>query len=205
MKKLFLLTLAALLAFSLAVGCGRNDNRDEQKDPGVSNGTQNGTQNGNGQNDMNNAGNDIADGAGQVVDGTMQGVRGLWNGVLDFFGGNEVPRTSEDKGEIFGEYGVDKALLDDYILHAPAGEDDAHEFFIAKVKEGKMAEVEEALEARRDAIAENWAETELVGMDYAREPYIIKSGNYIMLAVHDSDPEELRAEFERLVAEMEEK
>ena len=67
-----------------------------------------------------------------------------------------------------------------------------------------MAEVEEALKARRDAIAENWAETELVGMDYAREPYIIKSGNYIMLAVHENT-EDIRTEFERLVGELEKK
>ena len=198
MKKLFLFYLAAMLVFTLAVGCGRNDDKVNTPDPGTQNGQ-------NGQNDMTDAGDDIADGAGEVIDGAARGVRGIWDGVLDFFGGNEIPRTSEDKGEIFGEYGIDKELLDDYILHAPAGENDAHEFFIAKVKEGKMAEVEEALEARRNAIAENWAETELVGMDYAREPYIIKSGNYIMLTVHESDPEALRAEFERLVKQMEEK
>ena len=64
MKKLFLLTLAALLAFSLAVGCGRNDDKVNTPDPGTQNGQ-------NGQNDMNNAGDDIADGAGEVIDGKV--------------------------------------------------------------------------------------------------------------------------------------
>ncbi|MDD6315899.1 MAG: hypothetical protein PUB63_02650, partial [Clostridia bacterium] len=42
-----------------------------------------------------------------------------------------------------------------------------------------------------------WGEGVGADMDYARQPVILKSGNYIMLAVHE-DIDEVRAEFERL-------
>ena len=97
----------------------------------------------------------------------------------------------------FAEYGLNEDLIESYTLQTPENGETAHEFFIAKVKEGKMAEVEAALEKRKEAIAAQWGEGVGADMDYARQPVILKSGNYIMLAVHE-DIDEVRAEFERL-------
>jgi ferredoxin len=75
---------------------------------------------------------------------------------------------------------------------------------VAKVKDGKMAEVEKILEQRKEAIAAKWNAASTDGFDYAKEPVIYKSGNYIMLAVYE-DVTDIRPEFERLIGEMEKK
>lgn len=199
MKKLFILMLALMLTLSAAAGCSRRDDKkepqDNVKDPAISDG----------KNEMEQAGDDLKDDAQNAADGAARGVRGLWDGMLDFFGMDMAPNVQEDMGENFKAYGIDEDALDDYILQSPYGEGSRDEFFIAKVKEGRMAEVEEQLEKRAEALRANWAESSPEGMDAEIEPRIIKNGSYIMLAVHGGDEAELRAEFERLVKQMEEK
>ena len=101
--------------------------------------------------------------------------------------------TVPDVAEIVSEHIV-KGRIVQRLLHK---EGDAAEFFIAKVKEGKMSQVEEKLEARKKAIAGKWKDNTDESMAYAKEPVILKNGNYIMLAVH-ADMDEAKAEFDRL-------
>ena len=105
--------------------------------------------------------------------------------------------TNKIEKIIIGYADIDEDLLDSYTLRVPRKEGDAAEFFIAKVKEGKMSQVEEKLEARKEAIAGKWKDNTDESMAYAKEPVILKNGNYIMLAVH-ADMDEAKAEFERL-------
>lgn len=205
MKKVSILLLCLLLSLSCLTACGRGKDKNESNNnaPNQNNGMQNDIT---GQRPDNNAqtpGEDIMDGAEDIGDGIADGVRGLWDGLTEIFDPETYPRTMEGDETAFAEYGLSEDLIEDYTLQMPEDGDTAHEFFIAKVKDGKMAEVEEILNKRKEIIAARWAENTDSGYDYAREPVIYKSGNYIMLAVYE-DAETLRTEFERMVGEMEE-
>lgn len=197
MKKASILLLALLMTFSLMTACGRNNNNTNDNNA-ANNGVtdNNGTNNGASDNDKTPAG-DLADGVGDLANGVARAADDVWNGILDLFGADRRPRTVEGDQTAFAEYGLNEDLIESYTLQTPENGETAHEFFIAKVKEGKMAEVEAALEKRKEAIAAQWGESVGADMDYARQPVILKSGNYIMLAVHE-DIDEVRAEFERL-------
>ena len=190
MKKASILLLALLMTFSLMTACGRNKNNANNNNA-ANNGVtdNNGTNNGAADSDKTPAG-DLANGVARAADD-------VWNGILDLFGADRRPRTVEGDQTAFAEYGLNEDLIESYTLQTPENGETAHEFFIAKVKEGKMAEVEAALEKRKEAIAARWGEGVGADMEYARQPVILKSGSYIMLAVHE-DIDEVRAEFERL-------
>ena len=199
MKRVSILLLCLLLALTGLTACGRDKNKNEA-DKGNQN-QNNMTQN---QGSAQSPGGEIADGAGQVIEGTARGVRDLWDGLMEAFDMDGRPRTVEGDAAAYAAYGLSDDLIEDYILHVPENGDTAHEFLIARVREGKMAEVEQILEKRREAIAAKWAEDANDAMAYAKEPVIYKNGNYIMLAVYEN-PDMIRTEFERLVGEMEKK
>lgn len=196
MKKVSILLLCLVLALSLLTACGRNNKKDDKNEPGMNNTVPNDS--------TQTPADDVADGVGEVADGIARGVDDLWNGMLDLFGADRAPRTMEGDEAAFKEYGLDESLIEEYTLQVPENGDTAHEFFIAKVRDGKMAEVEKILEQRKEAIAAKWNAASADGFDYAKEPVIYKSGNYIMLAVYE-DVTDIRPEFERLIGEMEKK
>lgn len=206
MKKASILLLCFLLALSCLTACGRDKNKNEGSNnaPDQNGGMQNDITDQRPDNNTQTPGEDIMDGAEDIGDGIADGVRGLWDGLTDIFDPNDLPRTVEGDADAFAAYGLSDDLIEAYILQSPENADVPHEFFIAKVKEGKMAEVEEILQKRKEVIAANWAETTAEGYDYAKSPVIYKSGNYIMLAVHENT-EDIRTEFERLVGELEKK
>ena len=194
-----------LLAFSLFAACGEkendgknnmdNNNNAADKNPGS-------VTNDKDKNDGDKTPlDDMADGVGDVANGLANGAEDVWDGLMDMFGMDNAPKTTAGTDEVFArDYGIDDGLLDSYTLRTPEGDNNASEFFIAKVKEGKMSDVEAALEKRKQAIADKWKDSTDESLAYAREPVIIKSGNYTMLAVH-SDLEQARAEFEKLTKE----
>ena len=198
MKRVSILLLCLLLALSGLTACGRDKNKPEtdKNPPNKNDMTQNGS--------TQTPGGEIADGAGDIVEGTARGVQDLWDGLMEAFDMDGRPRTIEGDDAAFAAYGLSDDLIEDYILSTPENGDTAHEFFIAKVREGKMAEVEQILEQRKEVIAARWADGTDEAMAYAKEPVIYKNGNYIMLAVYE-DADTLRTEFERLVGEMEKK
>ena len=181
MKRVSILLLCLLLALTGLTACGRDKNKNEA-DKGNQN-QNNMTQN---QGGMQSPGGEIADGAGEVIEGTARGVRDLWDRMMEAFDMDGRPRTVEGDAEAYAAYGLREDLIEDYILHVPENGDTAHEFLIARVREGKMAEVEQILEKRKEAIAAKWAEDANDAMAYAREPVIYKNGNYIMLAVYEN-------------------
>lgn len=210
MKKVSILLICMLLSLSLLTACGRDrDNNNGNNNAANNNTGNNAAQDGitgqqPGNSNVQTPADDLMDGAEDAADGIADGVRGLWDGLTDFFNPDDYPRTTMGDETAYAEYGLSDDLIEDYTLQVPENGDTAHEFFIAKVRDGKMAEVEAILEKRKEAIAANWAEHTEDDYEYARQPVIYKSGNYIMLAVYD-DTDDLRAEFERLVSKMEEK
>lgn len=187
-KKTLLLLLCALLAFSVFAACGNEDNTSDDNKEDTT--------------DNNNPADEVAEGVGDAAQGVANAANDVWEGFVSIFQGDAIPKTVEGTKEVFAaDYGIDESLLDSYTLRTAEGENNASEFFIAKVKEGKMSEVEQALEKRKTAIAEKWKTTTDESMAYAKEPVIIKSGNYIMLAVH-SDLENAKAEFEKLTKDL---
>lgn len=193
MKKLTALLLTCLVVFTLFAACGNKDEKDQNndRDPVTDN---NGKDNNNPIGDMAEG---IGEGVGDVAEGAALAAEDIWDGLMNMFGA-DAPRTTKGDEAVFArDYGIDESLIDSYSLQTPEGEDTASEFFIAKVKEGKMAQVEEALEKRKTAIADKWKDNTDEKMGYAKEPVIIKNGNYIMLAVHEN-LDKARTEFEKL-------
>lgn len=186
-KKTLILLLCALLAFSVFAACGnKNDTSDANKEDTTN----------------NNPADKVAEGVGDAAKGVANAANDVWEGFVSIFKGDKMPKTVEGTKEVFAkDYGIDESLLDSYTLRTAEGENNATEFFIAKVKEGKMSEVEQALEKRKTAIAEKWKSSTDQALAYAKEPVIIKSGNYIMLAVH-SDLQNAKAEFEKLTKDL---
>ncbi|MEA4920561.1 MAG: DUF4358 domain-containing protein [Clostridiaceae bacterium] len=187
-KKTLILLLCALLAFSVFAACGnKNDTSDAKKEDTTN---------------KNNPADKVAEGVGDAAKGVANATNDVWEGFVSIFKGDKVPKTVAGTKEVFAkDYGIDESLLDSYTLRTAEGENNASEFFIAKVKEGKMSQVEQALEKRKTAIAEKWKASTDESMAYAKEPVIIKSGNYIMLAVH-SDLTNAKAEFEKLTKDL---
>lgn len=194
MKKITALLLTCLVVFTLFAACGKKDenNQDDNKNPVMDNDKNNGD-----NNPVGDLAGGVADGVGDVANGAAMAAEDVWDGLMDMFGA-DAPRTTKADDAVFArDYGIDEGLIEDYSLQTPEGEDTASEFFIARVKEGKMAQVEEALEKRKTAIADKWKDSTDEKLSYAKEPVIIKNGNYIMLAVHEN-LDKARTEFEKL-------
>lgn len=187
MKKTLALLLCVVLAVCLFAACGKKDaGTTDKPDAADKPNTEDKT-----------PADDVADGIGDAAQGAANAANDVWDGLMKLFGA-DAPTTDEGTPEVFArDYGIDEDLLDSYTLRVPRKENDAAEFFIAKVKEGKMSQVEEKLEARKEAIVGKWKDNTDESMAYAKEPVILKNGNYIMLAVH-ADMDEAKAEFERL-------
>ena len=187
MKKTLALLLCVVLAACLFAACGQKDAGTTDKPDAADKPNT----------DDKTPADDVADGIGDAAQGAANAANDVWDGLMKLFGA-DAPTTDEGTPEVFArDYGIDEDLLDSYTLRVPRKENDAAEFFIAKVKEGKMSQVEEKLEARKKAIADKWKDNTDESMAYAKEPVILKNGNYIMLAVH-ADMDEAKAEFERL-------
>ena len=96
---------------------------------------------------------------------------------------SDMPFIEVTDDDLANFYGIDAADLDGYLARVPMMNVQATEFFIAKVKDGKMDAVKAALEARQADLDTQWS-------DYLPEQYnLVKnykltvSGNYIFFAV----------------------
>lgn len=196
MKKITALLLTFLVVFTLFAACGKKDDDKQEDDkPPVTDGDKDKD-----NNPVGDVAGGVGEGLGDLAGGAVMAAKDVWDGLKEAFGA-DAPRTTKGDDAVFArDYGIDEGLIDSYSLQTPEGEDTASEFFIAKVKEGKMAQVEEALEKRKTAIADKWKDSTDEKMGYAKEPVIIKNGNYIMLAVHE-DLTNARTEFEKLTKE----
>ena len=69
----------------------------------------------------------------------------------------------------------------------------ATEFFIAKVKDGKLDAVKSALEQRQKDLEEQWSQYLPAQLELVQNYKLVSNGNYILFAVSESAPDAVSA------------
>ena len=111
-------------------------------------------------------------------------INALWNKIEAL---GEMPMFMDTPEEILsGEgFGIDPADLEAYISKTPMMNVNATEFFIAKVKDGKMDTVKAALQARQASLDNQWS-TYLADQHKLVQNYkLTTNGNYIFFAISE--------------------
>ena len=88
--------------------------------------------------------------------------------------------TDDDLANI---YDIDAADLDGYLARVPMMNVSATEFFMAKVKDGKMDTVKAALEARQANLVTTWSSYLPDQYDLVKNYKLVTNGSYVFFAV----------------------
>ena len=121
-------------------------------------------------------GNDNAD---VIID-----INALWNKIAAL---GEMPGFMDTPEEILSgdAYGIDTADLETYLSKTPMMNVSATEFFIAKVKDGKMDTVKAALQARQASLDNQWSTYLPDQYEMVKNYKLTVNGNYIFFAVSE--------------------
>ena len=105
----------------------------------------------------------------------------IWNTVS---AGKELPDFMDlDDGLLSDLYGIDAGDLDSYVAKVPMINVKATEFFIAKVKDGKMDTVKEGIAKRQADLDEQWSMYLPDQLELVQNYKLVDSGDYVMFAV----------------------
>ncbi len=105
----------------------------------------------------------------------------IWNTVS---AGKELPDFMDlDDGLLSDLYSIDAADLDSYVAKVPMINVKATEFFIAKVKSGKMDAVKEGIAKRQADLDEQWSMYLPDQLELVQNYKLVDSGDYVMFAV----------------------
>ena len=105
----------------------------------------------------------------------------LWTTITEKV---ELPDLMElDDTTLKDIYGIDPADLESYTARIPFMNVQATEFFIAKVKEGQLDAVKEAISKRQAALDEQWSQYLPDQLELVKNYKLVTNGDYIMFAV----------------------
>ena len=175
MKKIIALSLSAALLLAMLCACG---------DPGAQNTSDPG------KSDENTT---------QSVEPTLEptpeppaniDLNAMWDEIAAL---GEMPMLGDTPEEILSGYGIDTADLEDYISKSPMMNVQATEFFIAKVKPGKMDTVKKAVEGRVDDLVEQWSQYLPEQLELVEDARVVTNGDYIMLAISEHAGDAVKA------------
>ena len=88
-----------------------------------------------------------------------------------------------DDGIVSDTYGIDLSMLDEYAGKFPLMNVTATEFFAAKVKEGNMDAVVEAIENRVSSLEQTWATYLPEQYDLVKQYELVQEGDYVLFVV----------------------
>ncbi len=126
-----------------------------------------------------------------------QKVSDMWSGIETAIGKTAMPNWMQtDDAKLKELYGIDAADLDEYVMKTTNDSNAADEYFIAKVKSGKMSAVEAAINGRKDALTTKWKDNQDIS-SYVSSGQVVKNGDYIMYAV-SKDANKAADEFNKL-------
>ncbi len=115
-----------------------------------------------------------------VSDPTM--LQAIWNGISAL----DIPSLSDvDADTLSALYGIDSADLGEYLCKIPLMNVQATEFFIARVKDGKMSSVQEAVENRQADLEAQWSSYLPAQLELVQNYQLVINGNYILFAVSE--------------------
>lgn len=109
----------------------------------------------------------------------------LWTSIEESLQeGEHLPALMPlDDETLLNVYGIDAADLEVYVARMPMMMVHATEFFLAKVKDGKLDTVKEALVARQAALDEQWSWYLPEQYELVKNYQLITNGNYILFCV----------------------
>ena len=120
---------------------------------------------------------------GPAADVTID-INALWNKIEAL---GEMPMLGDTPEELLtGEgFGIDPADLEAYISKTPMMNTNATEFFIAKVKDGKMDAVKAAIQARQASLENQWSTYLPDQYEMVKNYKLTTNGNYIFFAISE--------------------
>jgi len=99
---------------------------------------------------------------------------------------SDPPEMADVDGELLSAlYGIDEADLEDYICKMPLMNVHATEFFIAKVKDGRMDAVKAGIQSRQAALLEQWSMYLPDQLELVENYQLVTRGNYVLFAVSE--------------------
>ena len=110
----------------------------------------------------------------------------LWSSMEESL---ELPAMMEvDDDALDFLYGIDAADLESYVGRFPMMNVHATEFFMAKVKDGKMNDVKKALETRQSNLDQQWSQYLPDQYALVKNYKLVVNGNYVLFCVcEDAD------------------
>ena len=111
---------------------------------------------------------------------TVSVVASIWADISK----NELPTLTDLDADLLSSiYGIDASDLEEYICKMPLMNVQATEFFIAKVKDGKMDTVKKALQAHQADLEEQWSQYLPAQLELVKNYKLVTSGSYVLFAV----------------------
>ena len=111
----------------------------------------------------------------------------LWNKIAALSDGegslSEMAFIEATDDDLTNLYGIDAADLDGYLVRVPMMNVNATEFFVAKVKDGKMDTVKAALESRQANLDTQWSTYLPDQYELVKNYKLTTNGSYIFFAV----------------------
>ena len=117
-------------------------------------------------------------------------VQSVWNEISAL----DMPMMTTVNDTLLSSiYGINASDLVEYVCKMPAMNTTATEFFIGEVKDGKMDTVKAALEARQDALDEEWNKNLPEQYELVQNYQLVTSGNYVIFVISDQVDEAVSA------------
>ena len=106
--------------------------------------------------------------------------------IVDKIGEDNLPGMMEGNDEILTSfYGINSADLDSYGLRMASINVRADEFFVAKVKSGKMDAVKEGIEKRKADLDNTWKQYLPDVYEIVKDSRVVENGDYILFVVSE--------------------
>ena len=109
-------------------------------------------------------------------------INSVWNDISQY----EMPALIDlDSDTLLAVYGINSSDLEAYICKMPMMATHATEFFLAKVKDGKMDTVKAAVEKRQADLEQQWSQYLPEQLELVKNYKLTTNGNYILFAVSE--------------------
>ena len=104
----------------------------------------------------------------------------VWNDIAQ----NELPMLTDlNDSTLQAVYGISAADLEAYLCKMPAMNTQATEFFLAKVKPGKLDAVKAAVEQRQADLVQQWSQYLPEQLELVENYQLVTNGDYILFAI----------------------
>lgn len=189
MKKFFTTVLGcAILSLTLCACSGGGNIGTYDNGTYGTNGYYNNTTQGNNTLNSSNNNQNNNPGIGGGVSGSISGgvsMNNIWDDIKAELGENIPSAQQTSEKNLSDIYGLDTDDLEDYRSYISDDDGKSDEIFVAKVKTGKMSDVEAAVRNRQKVLEEKWKDEAKDEKDKVSKYKLITNGNYLMYIVSD--------------------